>query len=409
MSTTGTITVSELQTSRDYWDCVNLAWQTPQDRELVRPMRELQRQMFDRGRRFRKGFSPTAMIDEALLGKENPFFEHGDLAGFLARDASGRPIARIAAIENFSHNSYHHDKLGFFGYYECVDSGDLGREATRAVVDAAAGWLRARGLTAMRGPLNPTMNDECGVWTEGDTYPAFLIPSNPRYYADLLRSAGMETAKTLHVYRLPVSAIPEEKWTRWSKRMDRMADTFNIHLRGANFKDLDAEVKNMVEIYNVTECDNWNFQPMHFSELRSMAEIFQFLLDPQLIRVAEVEENGARKVIGGTITIPDVNEILRHSDGRLVHPTAIAKLARMKLGKPTKRIRVAFLGVRPEYRHTPASMILLYDSFRVAKKYGAQEFEGSWILEDNRAMVKPMEDWNMTLTDKYVIFEKPTG
>jgi hypothetical protein len=104
-----------------------------------------------------------------------------------------------------------------------------------------------------------------------------------------------------------------------------------------------------------------------------------------------------------------VNEILRRSDGRLVHPTAIWKLLRMKMGRPTKRIRVAFLGVRPEYRHTPASMILLYDSFRVAREFGAQEFEGSWILEDNRAMVKPMEDWNMTLTDKYVIMEKPIG
>jgi hypothetical protein len=403
------VSVAELQTSRDYWDFVNLPWRTPRDRQIVRPMRELQRQMFDRGRRFRKGFSVTATIDEALLGKENPFFEHGDLAGFLARDAAGRPIARIAAIVNNSHNEYHHDSLGFFGYFDSVDSGELGREATTALVDAASAWLRTRGKTAMRGPLNPTMNDECGVWTEGDTYPAFLIPSNPRYYADLLYSAGLEKAKTLHIYRLPVSAIPEEKWVRWSKRMDRMADTYKISLRGANFKDLDSEVKSMVEIYNVTECDNWNFQPMHFSELRSMAEIFQYLLDPNLIRVAETEENGVRKVIGGTITFPDVNEILRRSDGRLVHPTAIWKLLRMKMGRPTKRIRVAFLGVRPEYRHTPASMILLYDSFRVAREFGAQEFEGSWILEDNRAMVKPMEDWNMTLTDKYVIMEKPIG
>jgi hypothetical protein len=325
---------------------------------------------------------------------------------FLAKE-DGRPVGRIAAIENRLANEYHHDTLGYFGFFESIDSGDTGRAAAKGLVEAAEAWLKARGLTAMRGPFNPTMNDELGIWTEGSTAPAFLIPSNPRYYADLLQSAGLAPVKTLHIYRLPVSAIPEEKWSRWSKRFERMQETFKVHLRAANFKDLDNEVKAMIHIYNTSECDNWGFQPMSYAELRSMAELFQYMLDPNLIRVAEIEEDGQRKIIGGTIAIPDLNEILINSNGRLVHPTAIRKLVRLKLGRPTRRIRIAFLGVLPEYRHTPASMILLYDSFRVARQFGAQEFEGSWILEDNRAMVKPMEDWGMTLTDKYVIFEKP--
>lgn len=407
MIQTALATASELKSSQDYWDFVNLPWRVPRDREIVRPMRELQRQMFDRGRRFRGRLSLSAFVDELLFGKENPFYEHGDLAGFLARDSAGRPIARIAAIQNNSHNAYHHDQLGFFGYFDSVDGGELGRAATGVLIEAAAGWLRARGLTGMRGPLNPTMNDECGVWTEGDTYPCFLLPSNPRYYADLLQSAGLVPVKTLRVYRLPVSAISGEKWARWSKRFERMQQTFKVHLRDADFRDLDAEVKNMVAIFNATECDNWNFQPLHAGELRSMAEVFQHVLKPGLIRVAEVEENGVRKVVGGTITLPDLNEIFRYSDGSLVHPLALWKLFRLKLGRPTRRTRIAFLGVLPEYRHTPVSMIVLYDSFRVARKFGARVFEGSWILEDNRPMVKPMEDWGMILTDKYLILEKP--
>jgi GNAT superfamily N-acetyltransferase len=160
-------------------------------------------------------------------------------------------------------------------------------------------------------------------------------------------------------------------------------------------------------IYNTALADNWGFAPMSFHELRSMAELFQYVLDSSLIRAAEVEENGVRKVVGAVISVPDLNEILRHTSGRLVHPLTIWKLLRMKLGQPTERIRVVFLGVLPEYRHTPVSALLLFDTIRMAKKFGAREIEGSWILEDNPAMYKPLEDHGFQITDRYVIYERP--
>jgi len=64
------------------------------------------------------------------------------------------------------------------------------------------------------------------------------------------------------------------------------------------------------------------------------------------------------------------------------------------------------LGVLPEYRHTPASIMLLFDSFAVGRKFGAKEMEASWILEDNQAMVAPLEANDFTVTDRYVILEK---
>src|SRR5262249_41598375 len=158
-----------------------------------------------------------------------------------------------------------------------VDAGDTGRTATRAVVEAAGAWLKGRGLTAMRGPFSPTINDEVGIWTEGDTYPTFLIPSNPRYYAGLLQAAGLVPLKTRRISRGPVSGIPDDRWDRWFRRAERIRQANHLHIRAANFKNLDSEVTNMVTVYNATECDNWGFQPMSFGELRSMAELFQYM------------------------------------------------------------------------------------------------------------------------------------
>jgi hypothetical protein len=411
MSVTSTVVVEPVRTREDYRAFVDLPWQVPLDRPGVRPMREFERHLFDRGKRFRGSLSPSAMIDEMLLGKENPYYEHGDLEMFLARDTSGgsnRPIARIVALENRLHNDYHHDKVGFFGFYQCADGGTAGREATRALVDAASAWLRARGLESIRGPFNPTINDECGIWIEGDSYPSFLMPSNPRYYADHLAAAGFDVAKTLRVYRLIFeNDLPETKWARWTKIVDRIERSHpEIKIRTANFKDLSNEVKAFVSIFNQAWSHNWGFAPMSYKELYSMAELFQYMVDPNLIRAAEVVENGVPKVVGVLISVPDLNEFLRHSDGRLLHPQTIWRIIRMKTGQPTNRIRIAILGVLPEYRHTPVSMALLFDSFKVAKKFGAKEIEASWILEDNRPMVQPLEDQNFHITDTYVIYEK---
>lgn len=407
MSTTATITVEPVRTRRDYDAFITLPWQVPCDRPMVRPMREFERHLFDRGRRFRGRFSLTAYLDRLLLGPENPFYEHGDLEMFLAR-AGDRPIARIAAIQNRAHNEHNHDMVGFFGFYQCIDPGPAGQAATSALVRAAGDWLRARGLTTLRGPFNPTINDECGIWTDGETYPSFLMPSNPRYYADHLRAAGLEPVKTLRVYRLDLVNIPRDAWARWERIAARIQRSTGVILRGANFKDLDREVQSFLAIYNAAEAlaNGLLFAPMSFAELRSMAELFRSLINPELIRAAEVVEDGTRRVVGAAITVPDLNEILRHTGGRLFHPRLIWSLLRMKLGRPTDRVRIAFLGVLPEYRHTPVSVLLLFDSIRTAIAYGAKEAEGSWIAEDNLAMVRPLEEHRFKLTDRYVIFER---
>ena len=47
----------------------------------------------------------------------HPFFRHAQVEFFLAkRDRD--VVGRIASIVNENHNSFHHDKVGFFGFFE---------------------------------------------------------------------------------------------------------------------------------------------------------------------------------------------------------------------------------------------------------------------------------------------------
>ena len=119
---------------------------------------------------------------------------------FLAlRD--GKPVGRIAAIENRAHNEFHKDRVGFFGFFECMND----QEAANALFAAAETWLTSRGLDTMRGPMNPSTNHECGMLVGGfGRHPMIMTTWNPRYYPTLVEAAGFAKAKDLLAYFFPM-------------------------------------------------------------------------------------------------------------------------------------------------------------------------------------------------------------
>lgn len=58
---------------------------------------------------------PTLVSKEfrRLSRRKNPFFEHSD-AGLFVAYQNGKPVGRIAAINNALHEAYYHDRVGFF-------------------------------------------------------------------------------------------------------------------------------------------------------------------------------------------------------------------------------------------------------------------------------------------------------
>ena len=77
--------------------------------------------------------------------KKNPFYRRATLKMFIA-EKEGRTVGRIAAIDNQGHNDFHNEKTGFYGFFESTDD----QEVANALFQAAEGWLKSRGVTALR-------------------------------------------------------------------------------------------------------------------------------------------------------------------------------------------------------------------------------------------------------------------
>lgn len=146
-------------------------------------------------------------IKNNLDTQKNPFYQHSRIKLWLAFD-DGKIVGRIAAIVNDNHNNFHKDKVGFFGFFESINN----RLISNKLFDAATSWLKDQGMDTIRGPVNPSTNDECGLLVNAfDTDNVILMPYNFEFYEELILNAGFTKSKDLHALWISKDVIKDEK------------------------------------------------------------------------------------------------------------------------------------------------------------------------------------------------------
>lgn len=336
-------------------------------------------------------------IEPVLDRDRHPFHQHADVAYFLA-ERGGRTAGRIAAVVNHRYNQHHApDRTGFFGFFECIDDPAV----ARALLDAAAGWLRARGMESMRGPMNFSTNDEFsspGVLVHGfDTPPAVMMSHNPPYYDGLMDEAGMAKCKDLVAYWIGPD-IPE----RLRNAMDRLANRAGVTIRSVRMKNLEAEVARVQEVYNAAWSQNWGFVPMTEAEFAHMAKEMRPVVDADLVLLAEKADG---EPIGFLLALPDLNRAFHHlPDGRLF-PFGVFKFLWHR--RKIRTARLLTLGLKPGYQHLGLGAAMYTRLLQIGVAKGYTGAEGSWILEDNHEMCTALEKLGAAQYKRYRVYDRP--
>jgi GNAT superfamily N-acetyltransferase len=326
--------------------------------------------------------------------RKNPWFEHGEAQYFLAwRD--GRAVGRVTAQVDRVLNEFQDNDWGLFGFFECEDD----PEAAGALLSAAETWLRARGRDRMVGPMDFTMNDECGVLVEGfERTPIILTNWTHRYYPALIEGAGMAKAMDTLMWELRIQGRDRVHPAIW--RMAAAVETkHGITVRPMRKKDIDAEIDRFLEIYNAAWERNWGFSPLTEREVRHYAKTLKPLLDEHWAFIAEKDG----ETVGAALSLPDYNQVLKRMNGRLL-PFGWAKFLWHR--RRIDRVRVFALGVKREWQHAGVAARfyeLHFDSAEVTPQtYG----EMGWILESNKGMNRAMEGMGGTVVRRYRLYER---
>lgn len=336
---------------------------------------------------------PPLLLDRRMIldTKKNPFYQHAEIQLFLAYN-NNEIVGRIAAILNHNHNSFHNENVGFFGFFESIND----QTVATALIEKVKEWLAEKGADTIRGPMNPSTNDDLGVLVEGfDKPPAIMMPYNPEYYNDLMIGAGLEQVKDLYSYYVHRDQVFEGKLFRVMEKL-KERETFKI--RPLNMKDFKGELNRVKAVYNNAWSKNWGFVPMTDAEFDHLADSFKQIIDPRVVLFAEKDD----KPVGFGLSVPDINQVLiRNKKGRLI-PGAL----RLLLNKnKINFVRIILLGVIHEYQRGSAGAILFYETAVRGVKYGYYHGEAGWVLDDNVMMQRAADFLDAERYKTYRIYE----
>ena len=340
---------------------------------------------------------PPLLLERRMhLSPKNPYFEHAKFCSWITyRD--GKPVGRISAQIDQLHIDRYQDATGFFGMLEAED--DI--RTFQTLLDTAETWLREQGMRRICGPFNLSINQELGLLVDGfDTPPSLMMGHARPYYADRIQENGYQKEKDLLAYIINSDfkmTAAAKRITAWTK--DR------IHIRRLQKSNFVSELEIIRDIFNDAWSQNWNFVPFTNAEFEHLGKDLKMLADEELVKIAEVDGKPAAFIV----VLPNINEIIRDLNGRLLPFGWLKMLWRLKIKYP-KSARIPLMGVRCRYHDSLMGAALAFgvigDAQQPAIKRSIKELELSWVIEDNMGMRGIIESIGGRVYKTYRIYSK---
>ncbi len=328
------------------------------------------------------------------LSPENTFQQYGTLKAFIA-ERSRQPVGRIVASVNRRLMEREGESIGLFGYFECIEEDAIARD----LFAAAEAWLKAQGMTKVRGPIDLSTHNNCLFLVDGfDSQPLIMMPYNPSYYEGFMQKNGWEKAKDAYAYQFFPEQLPPE-FEKGYRIALKSGVTFRpIHTKGEAFEQ---DCVNLYHLFNKAFTNNWSSSPRTLEEFLQDAQDLKSLVDPDLFPIAEYDG----EMIGFFMALPDYNIALKHVNGKL-NIWGILKFLWYK--RQIDRARVIAICSLPEHRRKLVPLGLIYLALaggtKAEKLYKWGEL--SWVYEDNMPSRKLIEASGGKIYKTYRIYEK---
>ena len=317
---------------------------------------------------------------------ENKFFRHGDAIRWLLKDDKGETIGRVAAfINNKTTKAGNDQPTGGMGFFECIND----QKAAFTLFDACKNWLAAKGMEAMDGPINFGERDKWwGLLIKGDYEPIYQMPYNFFYYKDFFEAYGFQTYFEQFTYWRPVDAELPEIYKLKAERIARDKDYVFLHIRK---NQLEKFAEDFRIIYNQAWAKHSGVREMPKAQAMSIMKQLKPVLDEEIVWFAYYKT----EPIAFFIMIPELNQIFKYLDGKLMGKWDIAAKAKFLYykwtGKCKKMFGVAF-GIVPAFQGKGLEGALVMAAANIVQPRARYtEFEMNWIGDFNPKMMHVAE------------------
>ncbi len=330
---------------------------------------------------------------KGFFKRKNPFWSHAEGRLFIARK-DNTVIGRIAAIIDHSYCKAVGEKIGFFGFFECIED----YECAQALLQTTQDWLIERGMKVMRGPIDGRIDIGCGfLYTGFDSRPSLLSTYSPGYYVSYAEKFGLKKSRDLILYYIDLTKpIPKEL-----EEKARQCAASGIQIRPFNRQRTRKEVTWWIDLFLQTFSEHWGFVPVSPEEVKTRFGVKQlrWFVDSRLFLVAE--SNGSP--VAYLWSTPDYNQVFQKMRGRL----GPIELLRFLFTKQTiQKGKLHFIGIKKDFRNKNIGSFLNYHSLLEMKKRGYMGAEVGWIDEQNAIAHTTIAVTGATVYKKHRVFEK---
>jgi hypothetical protein len=319
-----------------------------------------------------------ADIEAVFDPRVNKTFQGGECQRWLLQEGD-KIIGRIAAfVIRTGDPGDSSEPRGGVGFFECVDR----QEAANALFDGARDWLKQQGATFMDGPVNFGKRDKWwGLLTKGyELEPNYQCNFNFPYYRELFEAYGFKTYFEQYTFIKP---IHEPLSSRLEYKAGRIAEDPSYTFEHLRLSEFDKYAADIIKVYNQAWKKHQGVDPLTPDQGKAMMARIKPIVDEKLIWVAYYKGDP----VAIFVNLPEVNQILRHLNGRLGSMGKLKFFWLKKTGRISRVLGMVF-GVVPEHQGKGVDGAIIHACARVIRTQRRyQTIELSGIGDFNPKMV----------------------
>jgi len=337
-------------------------------------------------------------IESIFDPSKNKLFRNGEAIRWNLKDDNGLVIGRIATFINNKTLKKEDQPTGGIGFFECIDD----KTAAFQLFDAAVDWLKERNIEAVDGPINfGDRNNWWGLLVEGFTEPNYQMPYNFLYYKDLFEGYGFQLYFKQYTYQRPMGSEVEIS-ARMYEKAALTIDNPDYEFRHITKKEFNKSHLYFMEVYNKAWAGHSGVKAMTEKQAQLTFKKLKPVADVKLVWFAFYKGTP----VGFFISIPEINQIFKHLDGKLNLVNKLRFLY-MKWTKVCKKSLGIVFGVVPEHQRKglESALIVAY-SKNLAWKEGFQynDLEMNWIGDFNPKMMRVAEQIGATIYKTHITY-----
>jgi hypothetical protein len=327
---------------------------------------------------------PDVQNEIDLLAGRAPIASFLDMTPFAVR-RRGHVAARVTAVVNPRYNSHWNELIGQLIHFEAL-AGES--EAVAAMLEEAAGWLRERGMTAVRSGFAAFLDYPYSIDNYGQL-PPFLLRGSPDYYHTYFKDAGFQTEKGMTDFTI---ALTPDTLAQYPAMIEQAAAR-GIRIRSWREYGFTAAVDAWTDTTNAAFDRHWGWNPITREEVRPMLAALERteVADLSIVAVADGQ------VVGSVFSVPDFSQRL----ARLRHG--------VRLDPPRgggTRGALINIGVLERWRGTGANLAMAAQSFITMAQQRMKYAGYTLVLDDNWPSRRTAQKLGGSITSNFVAYRR---